>query len=518
MIAINRRRFLEVTALGSVLAGIAPWRPAAADSKPLTLRSRRDIAVLDPGWMVGGMEIDLQYACLGSLAVYVPGDPLSWRPSAFVESVAMTDDKSIAFKLKPGILWSDGFGELTAEDVKYSYERIADPARKADWKDKWRVLDHVEVTDKYSGVIKLKESFAPIWFTTICDGPGCIVSKAAVEKAGGKFTTAFPATCGPYRIAKWVPSQYVALAVNPDWIGPKPAYDNIEIRIVQEVKTAELGFEAGEIDLTEISLDSVKRYRGTPPAGTKLFEGPGLNWIWMGMNTQHPKLQDIRIRQAIQNTVDVDAIIASAYAGVAERSRGIVCPGLIGHRTKTAYEKPDLDKAKALVANSGVKDLSLDLKILNQGAFVTAAQVVKANLEEIGITVNIVPLDSGPFWNLGLESAGTDWKDLQMYIQRFGDAPDPSQMAQWYVGSQVGIWNWERWKNPEFDKLFDDALKETDTAKRAAMYLRMQDIMEETGAYVWVAHEPAEIVYRTSLAPLILPPDHRYYSEFKQGA
>ena len=46
MIAINRRRFLEVTALGSVLAGIAPWRPAAADSKPLTLRSRRDIAVL----------------------------------------------------------------------------------------------------------------------------------------------------------------------------------------------------------------------------------------------------------------------------------------------------------------------------------------------------------------------------------------------------------------------------------------------------------------------------------------
>ena len=102
MIAINRRRFLEVTALGSVLAGIAPWRPAAADSKPLSLRSRRDIAVLDPGWMVGGMEIDLQYACLGSLAVYVPGDPLSWRPSAFVESVGMTDDKSIAFKLKHG--------------------------------------------------------------------------------------------------------------------------------------------------------------------------------------------------------------------------------------------------------------------------------------------------------------------------------------------------------------------------------------------------------------------------------
>jgi peptide/nickel transport system substrate-binding protein len=321
--------------------------------------------------------------------------------------------------------------------------------------------------------------------------------------------------CGPYLVAKWVPSQYVLLTANPDWIGPKPAYDNIQIRIVQDVKAAEIAFEANEVDLTEISLDSVKRYRSNPPANAKLFEGPGLNWIWLGMNTEHPKLKDIRVRQAIQNTVDVEAIIASAYAGVAERSRGIVCPGLIGHRTTTAFEKPDPAKAKALMAAAGVSGLALDLKILNQTAFLTAAQVVKANLEDIGITVNIVPLDSGPFWNLGLESAGTDWKDLQLYIQRFGDAPDPSQMAQWYVSSQVGVWNWERWKDPEFDRLFDASLKETDPAKRATMYLRMQDIMENTGAYVWIAHEPAEIAYRANLAPLILPPDHRYYAAFK---
>lgn len=518
MISMDRRHFLQVTGLGSVLAGVALTRPAAADDKPLMLRSRRDIQVLDPGWMVGGMEIDLQYACLASLAVFKPGEALSWQPSAFVESAEMTDERSIAFKLKSGIVWSGGFGELTAEDVKYSYERIADPKNKADWKDKWRVLDRVEVTDKYSGVIRLKEPFAPIWFTTICDGPGCIVSKAAVEKAGGKFTTAFPAMCGPYLVAKWVPQQYVSLTANPDWIGPKPAYANIEIRIVQDVKSAELAFEAKEVDLTEISLDSVKRYRGSAPEGTKLFEGPGLNWIWLGMNTEHPKLRDIRVRQAIQNTVDVEAIIASAYAGVAERSRGIVCPGLIGHRTKTAYETPDPAKAKELLAAAGVKDLSLDLKILNQTAFLTAAQVVKANLEEVGITVNIMPLDSGPFWNLGLESAGNDWKDLQLYIQRFGDAPDPSQMAQWYVSSQVGVWNWERWKNPEFDKLFDQSVRESDPAKRAAMYLRMQDIMEDTGAYVWIAHEPAEIAYRSNLSPLILPPDHRYYQAFRPSA
>src|SRR3546814_3655948 len=73
---------------------------------------------------------------------------------------------------------------------------------------------------------------------------------------------------------------------------------------------------------------------------------------------------------------------------------------------------------------------------------------------------------------------------------RYQDARDPSQQTQWYVSEQVGVWNWERWTDPEFDELHIAALAERDEAKRASMYLRMQDIMEATGAYVWIAHEP----------------------------
>jgi peptide/nickel transport system substrate-binding protein len=90
----------------------------------LRIRSERDLQVLDPGWMIGGMEIDLQYACRGSLAVYsLEGGQLGWVPSDFVERVEAVDPKRIEFTLKPGIMWSDDFGELTAEDVQYSYER-----------------------------------------------------------------------------------------------------------------------------------------------------------------------------------------------------------------------------------------------------------------------------------------------------------------------------------------------------------------------------------------------------------
>ncbi len=58
------------------------------------------------------------------------------------------------------------------------------------------------------------------------------------------------------------------------------------------------------------------------------------------------------------------------------------------------------------------------------------------------------------------------------------------------MSSQVGIWNWERWTNEEYDGLYEQGIAESDTAKRTAIYLRMQEIMEETGAYVWINHEP----------------------------
>ena len=84
----------------------------------------------------------------------------------------------------------------------------------------------------------------------------------------------------------------------------------------------------------------------------------------------------------------------------------------------------------------------------------TAAQVVQANLADVGIKVDIIPLDSGPFWNLGLESKGDEWKTLQMWWMRYRMSPDPSDGIQWFLKNQVGVWNWERWSDPEFEELW----------------------------------------------------------------
>lgn len=513
----TRRGFLQGSlALSAIGAGSRlAW---SQDGKILNLRSRRDLQVLDPGWMIGDMEIDLDYACLGSLAVYSrDGDALSWVPSDFVESVEQVDPLHITFRLRPGMLWTGDFGEVTSEDVKYSFERIANPANEAPWMDKWAALDRVDITDKYSGTIVLKEPFAPLFLTTLCGSQGSILSKAAVEKAGGRFTTEFPAVCGPYVIDNWVPGQRVELVRNPLWTGPQPAFERVNFLIVEDDKSAELAFEAGDADLTSVSAESFTRYKQNTPAGAKLFQGPGTWWIWMGMNTEHPKLQDKRVRQAIQHAVDVDSIILAAYGGLGSRAYGVVPTGLPGHRATTAFAKPDPEKAKALLEEAGATGLSLQLRIMNKVEFLTAAQIIQANLAEIGIDVEVTPMDSGPFWNLGVEAAGEDWRDLQLWIMRFGDAPDPSQMTQWYVSKQVGVWNWERWRDEEFDKLHEAALIESDPQKRSEMYVRMQEIMEDTGAYVWITFPTANVIYRDIVEPVILPPDHPYLPWFKRA-
>ena len=152
-----------------------------------------------------------------------------------------------------------------------------------------------------------------------------------------------------------------------------------------------------------------------------------------------------------------------------------------------------------------MSNLSLTLQTLNLLDRVTAAQIIQANLAEVGIQVEVIPLDSGPFWNLGQESKGDAWKDLQLWIMRYGGSADPFDHFQWFVRDQVGVWNWERWSSDEFEALYQRGIEERDEAERNRIYLRMGDIMEDTGAYVWLTHEPKTFAHRTWLAPGLSP-------------
>ena len=515
----TRRRFLAGSASLGAAALMHPRIAISAEGSVLKLRSYSVFQVLDPAFMLAAPEEWIAGAIFNKLVAFKPGSNWETKLDA-AESINQVDDTHIEFTLRPGIMFTNDFGEMTAEDVKFSYERIIDPEVDSPYKGDWATLDRVEVTGKYSGVIVLKEPFAPLWWSTLPYGSGNIVSKKAVEAAGGQFRIAdLPASSGPYMIKEWVQKQRTVLVRNPLWNGPQPDFDEIHLIPIEDEKSSELGFEAGDLDWTWVSVSSLPELRENPPAGSKLLESPSLYYVWLGMNVENPMLSDIRVRKAIQRSIDVNAIMDAAYFGIAKPSTGIVAPGLLGHRAENLTPaEPDFEGARKLLEEAGHGGgLELTLDTLNKPTYLTSVQIIQANLAEIGINVQINVHDSGTFWTLGSESDGTTWKDIQLFYQRYSMSPDPSWATAWFVCDQVGIWNWERVCNEEFDDLHRMALVELDSTKRDGMYQRMQDLMEESGAYRFITHEATPAIYRDTIIPGVRPDGHPLLRHFRKA-
>jgi len=515
-IPINRRRFLAGAALGAATATLPRIAWSAGDGV-VKGRSYADWGQSDPAFSTGVTDEEVHALIYTKLIQYTPGRSWGWQLDS-AASIEQTDPTHITFALKPGIGWSNGYGELNAADVKYSFERVIDPDLAAPNKPDWGTLDRVDVTGERSGVIVFKEPFQPVWNITLPYISGNIVSKKAVEEAGGRLGPDAPTVSGPYKVKEHRLKERTTLVRNPDWSGPRTDFDEIQIFPIDDENTAQIAFEAGDIDFTRVSLSSLANLKASPPAGSTVAEYPSLYYVWVGMNLDNPALNDIRVRQAVQYAIDVPAIMEAAYFGAAKPSTGIIAPGLIGHREKELVPpEGNLAKARELLDAAGASGITLTLDVLNKATNVTAAQVIQATCAQADITIDINLRESGDFWSLGDESKGDGWKSMQLILNRFSMTPDPYYATAWFTCEQVGVWNWERFCNAEFDDLHKKALGEVDTAKRAAMYERMQDLMEESGAYRFITHEAAPVIYRDTIAPALRPDGLPLYRFFKKA-
>jgi len=504
----DRRTFLK--AAGALGAGLA-MRPSfawAADGDTLRIRMDGDLQCLDPAFMIGGVDDVMMRAIFVSLNKL--GDLRDGAPWSLwgAEKLEQKDDKSIAFTLIDGLKWSNGFGPVTAEDVKFSYERIADPALASPWAYQFEKLDRVEVLDARSGIIHLKSPYAPIYVTSLPYYGGHIVCKAGVEQAGGKFTTEAPATCGPYVFADWQQKQKLTLTANPDWPGPKPAFPKVEIYIVPDDQAAQLAYEAEAFDFTKIQIASTKAVKASPPPNTQIIEAQSTRYVWLSINQLSPRLQDLKVRQAVQYGVDVGQILTGVYDDLTKRSTGVVQPGTKFARATNKIAAPDYEKAAALLAEAGVSDLSLTLTVMNDSIRTATAQIIQASLEQAGIKVEIVPYDEAAYWGVGDKTQGDGYKNLDLVLMDFAGGVDPSENLVWFRPDQIGVYNWSGFDSPEFEQSYQKLIEETDEAKRVALSNRMEDLMEEAGDFIFICHQPLVVIHRTGMKPVIYPDGH----------
>lgn len=257
---VNRRSFLAGTAAFGAASAAFPNMAISQDGSILTVRSYSDLQVLDPAFRLSLPEDDIIRSIFAPLVIPQAGDTWGWKPIA-VDTIEQLDEMTVSFKLKENMGFTDGFGEVTADDVKFSIERIADPANESPYAGDWAALKEVEVTGKLTGLIHLNNKFVPLWTTTLPTPASCIVSRKAVEELGGKIGSEPVAQSGQYLLTEWVPKQKTVLKRNPDWAHEPGGFEEIHIIPIEDPATAERGFEAGDLDYTWTSVSSLPRFK-----------------------------------------------------------------------------------------------------------------------------------------------------------------------------------------------------------------------------------------------------------------
>lgn len=515
---MSRRQFLQTSgALGLATAtGGMSEIVFAGGKKILKVRSYSDMRSLDPAFSQGVTDEEIHSCIYSKLIQYQPGSKWGYQLDA-AESIKQVSKTRIDFKLKRGIMFSGGFGEMTVEDVNFSFERFLDEELKSPNRPDWGTLKFIISRGKYDGSIEFTKAFPPAWSIALPYIVGNIVSHKAWEQAGGKIGTTTPCGSGPYLHQEWQPKQKTILVRNPNWFGGSAEFDEIHILPIDDENSALIAYEAGDIDYTRVPLASVARLKASPPANSTLEEYPSLFYVWVGMNIENEKLADPNLRKAIQYAIDVPAIMQAAYFDAAKPSTGMIAPGLIGHRQYPLIPpQANIEKAKEYLAAAGMSNgVSLTLDILNKPVNVTTAQVIRDSCSQAGINIEVKLHESGDFWSLGDASSGEKYKNIQLILNRYSSAPDPSYAMAWFVTDQIGIWNWEHFSDAEFDKLEAKAKLETSKNERAKMYEKMQDIMEQSGAYRFITHEATPVIYNASIKPAFRPdglPLFRYFT------
>ena len=522
---LDRRTFLRSTGvLGLTIAGgsFLAACEAAEDPEPevdddaaadddgpeaptdtLSIRVVQDMSNVDPAFMASTVDATVGLCVFEKLVTFEPetGEIVN----ELAEELEVADDGlSVEFKLKEGIQFHGGYGEVTAEDVKFSFERIAgltDPDIEATYSDDWAALEEVEVIDDYRGVIRLSEPFPPLMTTTLPAHAGTVLSKAAVEELGEDVATT-PIGTGPYQFESWDRGERVRLTRFEDWGGAgleyadEPEWSEIVLLPIEDDSAAEIAVATGDAQFGLVPHDSVQRF--IDDEDFEVVSQATQDYGWIGFNVTDDVVGDIEVRRAIRQALDVDSMLDAAFDGQTTRAHALISPETpIGVWEDAPRYEPDPDAARAILDDAGYDDLQLEMSIVDEPGARTIAEITQANLAEIGIDVEIVERERD-------EMRGEDMRRLQLFYYSFSNQADPSWATVWFTSDQIDEWNTMSWSNEEYDELHQQALVEVDEAERDQMYVRMQEIMDEDVVAVWVKYRTRNYAYQVGLEPSLV--------------
>ncbi|SFZ86520.1 peptide/nickel transport system substrate-binding protein [Devosia enhydra] len=393
---------------------------------------------------------------------------------ALAESWEISEDgKTYTFKLRQNAKFHSG-NPVTSADVKYSIERIQNPATASPRARSYSNITSIETPDDHTVVFNLNAPNAP--FLTLLSTYGAsIVDRTVIEGTGLNQTT--DAGSGAFKLREHVVGQRVVLDKHTEyWREGQPYLDGIDITWNPDDNARAAAIRSGTVDFLWFAAPEFIDALKTDPA-VKWFGGSGSLSLHFRMNTSRKPWDDVRVRQAVFYALDRQEILDIANSGHGTvLNAGYLPPDRWGSVKEPIYGAPDIEKAKALLAEAGYPDgFETNLLVISTSAFqVRSAEVEQYQLANVGIKVNLQLAEST------VANAAIRANDFDIYQSGFSMTLDPDERFSSAFATGGGL-NYGNWSDPEYDALIEKARTELDRDAREKLYQEAETILATRG-------------------------------------
>ena len=467
-------------------------------------------STLDPGYVYEKYPPLVINACYENLFKFYTNDGAP--EPCLAEDYNFSDDGlTLTVTLKDGITFASG-NPMTSADVAFSINRCknlqSNPSFMCD------TIESIETPDDKTVIFHLTQPDSAI-LSKLTYSSLAILDSAVVKENGGTdaedassadtaqdYLNTTSAGSGMYVMTSYIPDQEVVLEKNPNYWGEATNVDKYIIQIQPDSNTQMMTLSTGDIDVAmNMTDDTMAELEGQENVVLVNGATKTVGFVMMNMNEEYGgPVSDPLVQQAIRKALNYENFQVICGEG-STTPYSLIQSGFMGSKGERTADYTNVEEAKELLAQAGYPDgFDIDLTVCDldmEGILLSdLAQLVKSDLAQIGINVNIV---AEP-WAAGYGDAYRDGTLGFTIMYWATDYNDPNVQLEFLPGASVGVRaGWTAEMDPELAAMYEEALSATDNDARIAVLEKIQDAMYEDGPFVFVVQAPAHIAYNDRL-------------------
>ena len=393
------------------------------------------------------------------------------------ESYEYLSPTELVIKIKKDVKFHNG-DTMTVNDVVFSINRMLEkPASKI----------MIEVIDDSTIKLVLKNSSAPLLFSLA--HPLTAILNEKDTKAKNDMISIEPMGTGPYKFVDWGDGEKIELVAFDDYFEGRPKIDKLIIRSITEASSRLAALETGEIDIS-FAISPIDSEIVEKNEKLELISKPTTSTEYITLNTTKPPFDNKDYRLAINYALNKQGMADSVFMGMAQPATSIVNPNVFGFSKEVSGYEYNPEKAKELIAKSGVKDPNFTLYCNDSAIRLQLAQIIQANLKDIGVDMKIETLEWGAYIQKTAQGEHTAY--IGGWVSGTSDA-DIVLYPLLHSSSHGGAGNRAFYTNKEFDREVELGRESVNVEERKEHYKKAQMILQEESPLVVLLYKNENI-------------------------